>query len=173
MMDIKALLLLPCRCMLLISALLPASHAATLGVTATLLPACTAGTTVGNSTSYGTLNFGNYASLASVINTTSAQLAGSIRVNCISGLSYKILMDGGSSGSVTSRNMANTTNAALKVLYNLYTTASLSTIWDNTTGLSDTGNGADQWHTVYGQVPSQITPAAGVYQDTVNVTVSW
>lgn len=172
-MDIKLLLLLPFRCMLIILALLPASRAATIGVTATLLPACTAGTTSGSSTTFGTLSFGNYASLSSVINATSAQLAGSIRVNCINGLSYKILIDGGSSGNVNSRNMVNTSNAALKVLYNLYTSASFGTIWDNTVGLSDTGNGADQWHTVYGRVPSQTTPAAGSYQDIVNVTVSW
>jgi len=172
-MDIKALLLLPLRCMLLMPALLSASHAATIGVTATLLPACSAGTTSGGSTTYGTLSFGNYASLSSVISATSAQLAGSIRVNCINGLSYKILMDGGNSGNVNSRNMANTSNAALTVLYNLYTSATFATIWDNTTGLSDVGNGADQWHTVYGRVPVQTTPAAGTYQDTVNVTVSW
>ncbi|STQ42938.1 Uncharacterised protein [Ewingella americana] len=41
-MDIKALLLLPLRCMLLMPALLSTSHAATIGVTATLLPACSA-----------------------------------------------------------------------------------------------------------------------------------
>jgi len=159
--------------MLLVLTAVPVSQAATLGVTATLLPACTAGTTTSGSTTFGTINFGNYASTTSVINATSAQLAGSIRVNCVNGLSYKILMDGGSSGSVSSRSMANTTNATLKVLYNLYTNATRSTLWDNTTGLSDVGNGADQWHTVYGRVPSQTTPAAGVYQDTVNVTVSW
>ncbi|TPG60900.1 Csu type fimbrial protein [Ewingella americana] len=172
-MDAKVLLLFSALSMLLVLTAVPVSQAATLGVTATLLPACTAGTTTSGSTTFGTINFGNYASTTSVINATSAQLAGSIRVNCVNGLSYKILMDGGSSGSVSSRSMANTTNATLKVLYNLYTNATRSTLWDNTTGLSDVGNGADQWHTVYGRVPSQTTPAAGVYQDTVNVTVSW
>jgi len=172
-MDAKALLLFTALSTLIVLAAVPVSQAATLGVTATLLPACTAGTTTSGSTTFGTLNFGNYASTTSVINATSTQLAGSIRVNCVNGLSYKILMDGGSSGSVTARSMANTTNATLKILYNLYTNATRTTVWDNTTGLSDVGNGADQWHTVYGRVPSQTTPAAGVYQDTVNVTVSW
>lgn len=172
-MDAKVLLLFSALSMLFVLTAVPISQAATLGVTATLLPACTAGTTTSGSTTFGTINFGNYASTTSVINTTSAQLAGSIRVNCVNGLSYKILMDGGSSGSVTARSMANTTNATLKVLYNLYTNATRTTVWDNTTGLSDVGNGADQWHTVYARVPSQTTPAAGVYQDTVNVTVSW
>ncbi len=172
-MDAKALLLFTALSTLIVLAAVPVSQAATLGVTATLLPACTAGTTTSGSTTFGTLNFGNYASTTSVINATSTQLAGSIRVNCVNGLSYKILMDGGSSGSVTARSMANTTNATLKILYNLYTNATRTTVWDNTTGLSDVGNGANQWHTVYGRVPSQTTPAAGVYQDTVNVTVSW
>ncbi|MGC6387984.1 spore coat U domain-containing protein [Ewingella sp. S1.OA.A_B6] len=172
-MDIKVLLLFTVLSTLLVLVTIPASQAATLGVTATLLPACTAGTTTSGNTTFGTLNFGNYATTSSVINATSTQLAGSIRVNCVNGLSYKILMDGGKSGNVTSRSMVNTTNAALKVLYNLYTNANRTALWDNTTGLSDVGNGADQWHTIYGRVPSQTPPAAGVYQDTVNVTVSW
>ncbi|WAT01083.1 spore coat U domain-containing protein [Rouxiella chamberiensis] len=149
------------------------AHAATLSVQATLLPACEAGTVTSGTLSYGTLNFGNYASLSSVINATSAQLAGSIRVKCVNGLSYKIAMDGGKSGDVTNRKMVNATNTSATVLYNLYTSAARSVVWDNTIGLSDVGNGADQWHTVYGRVPSQTTPAAGIYSDTVNVTVSW
>lgn len=171
-MDIKVPLL-PALIVLLCQAAIPSAYSATLGITATLLPACTAGTTVGSNTTFGTLNFGNYATLSNAINVTSAQLAGSIRVNCVSGLSYKILMDGGTAGSVTARKMANTTNSALTVAYNLYTSAPRTTIWDNVTGLSGTGSGTDQWYPVYGRMPMQTTPAAGVYTDTVNVTVSW
>lgn len=172
-MDIKVLLLTPAILLVSMQLCIPFAQAATIGVTATLLPACEAGTTTSGSTSFGTLNFGNYASLTSAINATSAQLAGSVRVRCVNGLSYKIVMDGGSSGAVTNRKMVNTTNSAVTLLYNLYTTAARTTVWDNTIGVTDTGNGADQWHTVYGRVPSQTTPAAGIYQDTVNVTVSW
>ncbi|CAM3828069.1 spore coat U domain-containing protein [Rahnella bruchi] len=172
-MDIKVLLLLPAILLVSMQLRIPFSQAATIGISATLLPACNAGTTTSGSTSFGTLNFGNYASLTSAINATSAQLAGSIRVNCVNGLTYKIVMDGGSSGVVTARRMVNTTNSAQTLQYNLYTTAARTTVWDNVTGVSGTGNGADQWSTVYGRVPAQTTPAAGVYQDTVNVTVSW
>jgi len=171
-MDIKVPLL-PALIALSFQAAIPSVQSATIGITATLLPACAAGTTTSGTTSIGTINFGNYATLTSTINATSSQLAGSIRVNCVNGLSYKILMDGGVSGTVASRKMANTTNSALTILYNLYTTASRTTLWDNTTGQSGTGSGADQWYTVYGRVPSQTTPAAGTYTDTVNVTVSW
>ncbi|RWR02341.1 spore coat protein U [[Pantoea] beijingensis] len=172
-MSLNGLLIFPALPALAITAMFSLCDAATLGVSATILPACTAGSDVGGNIRFGTLNFGNYANLSSIINAASAQQAGSIRVNCINGLSYKILMDGGNSGNTAGRNMVNTANSAITVLYNLYTTASRTTIWDNTTGVSDVGNGADQWHTVYGRVPVQNTPAAGIYQDTVNVTVSW
>ncbi|MFU2314595.1 Csu type fimbrial protein [Rahnella sp. PCH160] len=171
-MDIK-LPLLPALIVLSFQVVIPSSYGATLGITATLLPACTAGTSSAGTTTFGILNFGNYATLTSTIDVTSAQLAGSVRVNCVNGLSYKILMDGGTAGNVTARKMANTTNSALTVAYNLYTTAPRTTIWDNTTGVSATGSGADQWYPVYGRVPAQTTPAAGIYSDTVNVTVSW
>ena len=128
-MDIKVLLLLPAALLVSMQLLIPFSPAATIGISATLLPACSAGTTTSGSTSFGTLNFGNYASLTSAINATSAQLAGSIRVNCVNGLTYKIVMDGGSSGVVTARRMVNTTNSAATLQYNLYTTAARTTVW--------------------------------------------
>ncbi len=169
----KVPLLLPTLVMLMFPIVMPVSHAATLGVSATLRPACTIGTTSNGATTFGSLNFGNYASLISVIKAASTQSAGSINVNCLSGIGYKIVMDGGNSGSVANRKMTNATNNAFTVLYNLYTSAAGDTIWDSVTGVSDTGNGNDQWHTVYGIVPAQNTPAAGTYTDTVNVTVSW
>ena len=92
-MDIKVLLLLPAALLVSMQLRIPFSTAATIGISATLLPACNAGTTTSGSTSFGTLNFGNYASLTSAINATSAQLAGSIRVNCVNGLTYKSVMD--------------------------------------------------------------------------------
>lgn len=172
-MDIKVLLLLPVIPLMSMQFSIPLSQAATIGISTTLLPACEAGTAAAGRISFGTINFGNYASLTSVIKVTSAPLAGSIRVNCARGLSYKILMDGGSSGVVTNRKMVNTSNSTVTILYNLYTNQPGGTIWDNITGLGDTGNGADQWHTVYGSVPVQATPMAGIYQDRVNVTLSW
>jgi len=172
-MSIKVSLLLSGLGVLMLSGLLTASHAATLGVSATLLPACSMGTTSNGVTTLGTLNFGNYASLASAITAIGAQSAGAIRVNCVNGVGYKILIDGGNSGLVNNRRLVNTTNNAFFVLYNLYTTAAGLTVWDNITGVSDIGNGADQWHPVYGIVPIQTTPAAGTYTDTVNVTVTW
>jgi len=39
--------------------------------------------------------------------------------------------------------------------------------------VSGTGSGANQTLTVYGRVPPQTTPSAGVYADTVVVTVTY
>lgn len=120
-MGIKVLLLLPAILSQSFLLHIPLGQAATIGIAATLQPACEAGTTTSGNTSFGTMNFGSFAALSNVINATSAQLAGSIRVKCVSGLSYKILLDGGSSGVVTNRKMVNTTNSSASVLYNLYT----------------------------------------------------
>ncbi|MBS0432870.1 MAG: spore coat protein U domain-containing protein, partial [Proteobacteria bacterium] len=49
-------------------------------------------------------------------------------------------------------------------------------VWGNTIGtntVASTGTGSAQAFTVYGQVPAQTTPPAAVYNDTVNVTVTY
>lgn len=89
-MGIKVLLLLPAILSQSFLLHIPLGQAATIGIAATLQPACEAGTTTSGNTSFGTMNFGSFAALSNVINATSAQLAGSIRVKCVSGLSYKI-----------------------------------------------------------------------------------
>ncbi|RUY19730.1 spore coat U domain-containing protein, partial [Mesorhizobium sp. M7A.F.Ca.US.001.04.2.1] len=48
--------------------------------------------------------------------------------------------------------------------------------WGITVGtdtVAGTGNGNVQNLTVYGRVPPQTTPAAGVYTDTVAITVTY
>ncbi|WP_109505174.1 Csu type fimbrial protein [Pseudomonas aeruginosa] len=150
------------------------AQTATLTLSATLLPACEAGT-VGNggAIGFGTLDFGQYASLGNVISVASQQGAGSIRVKCVNGQSYSIKLDGGLYGSVTTRRMANIANTAITLTYNLYSDRPGGIVWDNTTGVAATGNGNDQWYPIYGLVPAQATPVAGTYRDTVNVTISW
>jgi spore coat protein U-like protein len=149
------------------------AQTATLTLSATLLPACEAGSSSGSSITFGTLDFGQYARLSSNVSVTSQPGAGSIRVKCVNGQSFSIRLDGGLYGTVTQRRMANTANSALTIAYNLYRDKPGGILWDNTTGVSASGTGADQWFAIYGQVPAQTTPAAGRYTDTVNVTVSW
>ncbi|HBO4635660.1 spore coat U domain-containing protein [Pseudomonas aeruginosa] len=152
------------------------AQTATIVLSATLLPACEAGSVgSGGAITFGTLDFGQYASLNNAISATSQQGAGSIRVRCVSGQTYAITLDGGLYGSVATRRMANIANTALTLTYNLYSDRPGGIVWDNTTGVAATGNGNgnDQWYPIYGLVPAQTTPVAGTYRDTVNVTISW
>lgn len=145
---------------------------ATIGFRAEVLSACNIGSTEpGNLGQFGTLNFGNYVSLSNVITIAGSVGNGALRVNCLAGTPYRVLISAGGSGNVSARRMLGP--GAAQVLYNLYTSSSYSTVWDNSTGVTGLGNGNDQYLPVYGRVPSQATPAAGVYSDTVVVTVSW
>ena len=52
----------------------------------------------------------------------------------------------------------------------------LTTVFGNTVGTNTaagTGNGTSQTITVYGQVPTQSSPAPGSYADVVNVTITF
>ncbi len=63
------------------------------------------------------------------------------------------------------------------VTYGLYKDTDRAQPWGDaaTPGstVAGTGNGATQTLTVYGRVPPQATPSAGVYTDTVVVTVTY
>lgn len=102
---------------------------------------------------------------------------GTVTVNCTGvGLlvSYTILLSGGGSGNVASRRM----NAGASLLpYNVYTSAGLTTVWDNTTGVSGgflIGLGGTSFnHTVYGRILAQQPAPAGAYADSLTITVNY
>ena len=76
-------------------------------------------------------------------------------------------------GNINARRMVLGTGA---VGYQLYSNATRTTVWGNTAGsntVAGSGTGATQNYTVYGLVPAQTTPAAGTYQDTITVTVTY
>lgn len=118
-----------------------------------------------------TLDFGAPAGLL----TSATQSASTIGVQCASGVSYNVGLDGG-------LNSGNNTNARKMVLgansvaYQLYRDSNRTQVWGNTVGtdtVAGTGNGSIQNLTVYGNVPAQTTPPAGTYQDTVVVSVTY
>jgi spore coat protein U-like protein len=145
-----------------------------LGLTATVAEACE--TSVSSDSSgtadFGTMDFGEHRSLDNVLTLSSSEQAGSIGVTCSSGQSYTILLGGGNSGDTSDRHMVGTDNGE-EVSYNLYTSSDYGTVWDDSIGLSGTGDGSETWHTVYGMVPAQTTPATDTYTDTVAVTITW
>ena len=99
--------------------------------------------------------FGSYNPISPSVTTAN----GSVTVSCTGvGLlvSYTILLSGGSSGSTANRAMASGGNT---LPYNVYTTSGYTTVWNNTTGVSDgfliALLGTSRVHTVYGRILAQ------------------
>jgi spore coat protein U-like protein len=125
------------------------------------------------------VSFGSYDPL-SPLNTDAT---GTVTVTC-SGLlnvlvSYEVLLSRGGAGSYTPRRMASGGNT---LDYNLYTNITRSTIWGDNTGGSSRVTGSmlvqllvptSNLHTVYGRIPAQQNVAAGLYADTITVTVNY
>lgn len=151
-----------------------ASAATTTGafaVSATVDPICYLST---NSLAFGTYRQG------------SGDVRGSTRlsVRCTRGLAFVIALNAGSThgASMAQRLMV---NGAYTLQYNLYTSASLATVWGDGTGstatVSGTGSGTSMSaaviETVYGELPdsaaNQGLPPGGTYTDTITVTVSY
>lgn len=116
------------------------------------------------------LDFGTTGLLTAATPGTST-----IGVQCSAGAAYTVGLDAGlnGGGNINARRMVLGTGA---VGYQLYSNATRTTVWGNTTGsntVAGSGTGATQNYTVYGLVPAQTTPAAGTYQDTITVTVTY
>lgn len=144
-------------CAVLVAGLMPAQW--------NLLAAC--------SVNSPTLNFGSYNPIAGTVVTSNT----TITVSCTGlGLliSYRVTLDGGSSGSTANRTMKSGANA---LPYNVYSDAAYSTIWDNVTGVTGsflitlTVSSADL--TAYGRILASQPAPAGAYADTLVITLSY
>lgn len=146
-----------CLCVLLLALLSTATYArdCTISVTATGVA------------------FGNY----SFTNLTATDATGNIQVSCRSGqgIDYEILLSTGGSGNYASREM---TSGANKLQYNLYIDAGYSVVWGD--GHSGTSKISGEFrssqarnHSVYGRLPAGQNMPAGVYTDTIIVTINF
>jgi spore coat protein U-like protein len=117
------------------------------------------------------LSFGTVTFLDTALTATA-----DFSVRCTSGTNGTISLNGGigSSGSVTTRTMESGGNS---INYGLYTSGTYATIWgDGSSGTSTVihnGNGSTANLTIYGLVPSQSTPPAATYSDTITITVTY
>jgi spore coat protein U-like protein len=140
------------------------NSSASFAATATVAPTCRLNAT--------DLNFGTAGFLLSPIDSTNT-----VSVTCTSGTPYQLGLNAGSGAGATvaARKMTKLPTANT-VTYCLYRNAARSQIWGTTIGSdtrSGTGTGLAQSFTVYGRVPSQTTPPAGVYTDTIIATVTY
>ncbi|MEN5300384.1 spore coat U domain-containing protein [Brucella sp. TWI559] len=116
------------------------------------------------------VNFGTTGLLA-----TEKTQAGEITVTCTKGASFALALDEGlGTGATEAMRLMTKSGGTETVEYSLYRDAQHTLLWGSATnGYSGTGTGASQTLNVYGRVPAQDTPSAGVYQDTVQVTLTY
>lgn len=150
-----------------ISLLSDASLAATAVTTMPITITITAGCQI----SAAPLNFGTAAGLFAAVNANTT-----LTVTCTNTTPYKIGLDaGGNTGATTTIRKMKAAGADL-INYRLYQDSGLTTNFGNTVNtdtVAGTGTGSSQSIIVYGQVPTQASPAPGTYTDTVNVTLTY
>lgn len=130
-------------------------------VTANVQPACTVTAT--------DMNFGNAGLLDSAVHDGTSVVS----VQCVNGTAWKIGLDNGLHAVGSTRRMQGPGGF---VDYELYRDNGRSQRWGNNPGVdtvNGSGTGSAQNQTVYGRVPTQITPSAGTYSDTITVTVTY
>jgi len=132
-----------------------------------IVPGCSI--TEPSGSDFGTLDFGAHALLNSAFNQ---QVTMQFTLQCASGVPVAILMNGGGSGNVGNRRMVRS-GGSESIGYQLYIDNMRSTVWDNSVGLTFVGDGQAYSYPVYGSVPAQVTPIAGTYLDSVQVTINF
>ena len=139
---------------------LAATDTATLTVTASVAAVC--------NVQSATLAFGAYDPAAANLDATTT-----VDLTCTPGTTYDVGLDGGGSGNVAARQMA---NGGATLNYSMYQDASRTTNWGDTVGtdtVSGTGGGGVVSHTVYGRIPTGQFVAPGAYSDTLTITVTF
>jgi spore coat protein U-like protein len=142
---------------------LAATATSTFAVTITLTATCTV-------SSPNTLAFGTQGILSANVDAQA-----DFFVTCTTSTPYSVGLNAGTGtgATVAVRKM---TSGASTVNYTIYSDSGRTTVWGNTVStdtVAGTGTGAAQTLTAFGRVPSQTTPAALSYSDTITVTVTY
>ncbi|WP_036285360.1 spore coat U domain-containing protein [Methylocystis sp. ATCC 49242] len=141
-----------------------ATETTTFNVQIVIQSACTLSAT--------TLDFGSSGVLSANVDSTNT-----ITVTCNNGLPWSISLNEGTGSGATLAVRKMTGPASATVDYTIYRDPSRTEVWgdgvSSTFTVSGTGTGTGQAQTGYGRVPSQSTPAAGTYTDTITATVTF
>lgn len=140
-----------------------ATATSTMAVSATVLTACLVTSTP--------LVFGVYDTSGAAINVSST-----VGVTCTGNSSYTIALGAGTGfGATFAARKMSFGEATLD--YNIYTDAAHTTVWGNGTvggsTVSGTGTLGLVTHTAYGSIPAGQSTDAGVYTDSVSVTLNY
>ncbi|MGE4802578.1 spore coat U domain-containing protein [Yersinia hibernica] len=149
-------------------------------VKATILPGCILGSGTADSSSFGTLNFGNVSSLSAAINIVSSQNAGSIIIQCSGTPSITLALNSGANtaGNIAAgRRLLNSATGEY-LFYQVFQDSARSVIWGNGSngGAAQviSANSTLQQIILYAQLFATSTlPTAGNYTDTLLVTATY
>lgn len=133
----------------------------TFNVTATIVASCVV--------SASNVAFGSYVG---------AQLdaTGSVVVTCTNLAPYTVELDVGTGAGATAADRKMTGPLSQTLSYSLYQDSSRTLPWGplaSALAVAGTGTGSAQTLVVYGRMPASQTPGAGVYSDTITVTVTY
>ncbi|WP_228398711.1 Csu type fimbrial protein [Limnobaculum xujianqingii] len=150
-------------------------------IDATITAGCILGSAGSDTTSFGSINFGNnISSLFNNIDVTSTQNAGSIMVRCTPKTNVTLGIDGGlnSGGTVGTGRLMKLATGTNTLKYQLYQDSNHTTIWGNNSNggqnLTVMSDGSVQKIDIYARLFSSTSlPAVGQYSDTVLITVSY
>lgn len=108
---------------------------------------------------------------------STVDVTGSVTVVCPQGIAYNIGLNAGMGPGATvySRMMTGGNGGQSSLGYMLYSNASYTSVWGNTSGtgwVTGTGTGSAQTYTIYGQIPAHETSPLGSYTDTITASIT-
>jgi spore coat protein U-like protein len=167
----------PIGLVLLFTSVAKAADTATFAVSAQIVPGCTLiGSQQTSGINFGTLNFGSHAA------TTSGQVGAfvtggsALQLDCTPGIQLNVSIDGGlhASNSGTQRNLVRNSGTGA-IVYSLYTTPAATTAIPvgQSVAVTVPSSGVIDLP-IYGRATLPGTGlSAGVYTDTLQVTLTW
>lgn len=107
-----------------------------------------------------------------VVLTKVTDASSTITLRCSGTTPWRVNLNGGLEANTAARKMRSGAN---RIAYGLYRDSNYTLNWGSTTtdGMTGTGTGVDQTLTIYGRVPIQAAPMAGLYADTITVTLTY
>lgn len=166
---LPALLLLPLTCAL------GETKVDTFEVSATIARGCMLGSGTGSTAQLGQIDFGTMSSLSSQVDVSSAIGSGTIVVSCTPGISITLALGNGLHNTGNQRYLKHTGGTS-RLAYGLYQSSDYSTHWGSETQARTIAAFPDstQAYTVFARLyASGSTPPAGIYTDTVTVTLTY
>lgn len=175
--------ILPALATLLALGVMPTAQSSTvtgqIGVTLTITTACTVENGASSGSSWGTIDFGSYSSLAANIDGQITNTAGSgLEVTCSEGTPATVYIGSGTNDSSSLRTLA-PSSGSYHIPYHLYSDAARTTEipLNDSNGITLTATGVAQPIPIYARIlpadQTVMSPSAGTYTDTVAATVEW